>query len=426
VGFGPAQTGFFAGPIQLKNFFYFFSGLVTVVSRSPLDNWDITKTRRHHKASISTIFSRRNIMNQYYFAYGSNLNGTDWERWCERNNFPTGLLEPVGHSVYLPDYQLSFSHYSTSRSGGTLNVHPEIGSVVQGELFRVVDPRGWEALDRKEGAPHCYQRQTVQVLDTQQGCHAVQTYIKPIEGQRKHYEPTEEYLSIVLEGMRKFFIPSVNVRQLVDREKYGQPRPLDSLFVYGTLMRNEQRFFALGDQIYCALLAEAPGSLYDLGSYPGLVSPSGPDEWVQGDFIRIENIATILPQLDSIEGFRGFGERGSLFSRRLADVHVGDGRGRLAWVYVKEGTPEGRLIRKGCWRRHQNVRSHFLESLGMIHASGRTDIIDKIFAREWASMDDPRVDLPREITELGRALMRGRISERRLAQASGIWTAACF
>lgn len=321
-------------------------------------------------------------MNQYYFAYGSNLNGADWDRWCERNNFPTGLLEPVGHSVYLPDYRLSFSHYSSSRGGGALNVHPEVGSVVQGQLFRVVDPRGWEALDRKEGAPFCYQRQTVQVLDTQRGCQTVQTYIKPIEGQPEHYEPTEEYLSIVLEGMKKFFIPTVNVQQLVDPEKYGQPRPLDSLFVYGTLMRNEQRFFALGDQIYCALLAEVPGNLYDLGSYPGLVNPSGPDEWVQGDFFRITNLATILPQLDWIEGFRGFGERGSLFSRRLVDVHVGDGKVRLAWVYVKEGTPEGRLIRKGCWRRHQNVRTRFLESLGMIHASGRTDIIDKIFARE--------------------------------------------
>lgn len=144
-----------------------------------------------------------------------------------------------------------------------------------------------------------------------------------------------------------------------------------------------------------------------------------------GEFIRLENMEEILTRLDQIEGFDGYGQSGSLFSRRLTDVHVGEGRVRTAWTYVKEPPQFGEVIASGCWREHHGVRERFLETLGMVHATGKIDIIDVLFSWEWTPKSDPRKKFPRNVGQLGRALIDETISERRLAKASGIWAACC-
>ena len=56
-----------------------------------------------------------------YFAYGSNLNETDLDRYCLERALPPIGLESVGLG-FLPDRRLAFTHRSSSRGGGVLDV----------------------------------------------------------------------------------------------------------------------------------------------------------------------------------------------------------------------------------------------------------------------------------------------------------------
>ena len=50
-----------------------------------------------------------------HFGYGSNLNWSDWKKWCnERNKDPNSLKAEPGTFV-LPDYELEF-HFSLQYS----------------------------------------------------------------------------------------------------------------------------------------------------------------------------------------------------------------------------------------------------------------------------------------------------------------------
>ncbi|MDB4671783.1 gamma-glutamylcyclotransferase [Pirellulaceae bacterium] len=125
---------------------------------------------------------------------------------------------------------MSFSHFSRSLNGGALNIVSAVGKGVEGILFGVSDALGWEALDRKEGAPRCYRRQSFFVLDEEGGKIKSETYLLPLDRVKPFQVPNPEYVDIVARGLKHF----------------------------------------------------------DLGSYPGLLSAIHHDEEVAGEFIRIE------------------------------------------------------------------------------------------------------------------------------------------
>lgn len=138
----------------------------------------------------------------YYFAYGSNLNLCDFERYCRERGFGIDLMTPVGTAM-LDDHVLEFSHYSKARGGGALNLTKRNGSAVDGVLFRVPTSDGWSALDRKEGAPHRYERTYVEInLSDGQRVRAV-TYIvhRPL---KPFFAPTDDYVSVVAAGLKQF------------------------------------------------------------------------------------------------------------------------------------------------------------------------------------------------------------------------------
>ena len=60
-----------------------------------------------------------------YFAYGSNLNGKDWDSFISRNNLKSDSIIARPGIFFLPDHELNFSAYSSTRKGGVLDV--EIG-----------------------------------------------------------------------------------------------------------------------------------------------------------------------------------------------------------------------------------------------------------------------------------------------------------
>src|ERR1700678_2475960 len=134
---------------------------------------------------------------QYYFAYGSNLNGNDWENFCRDEEFAKGLLRPVA-TGYVADHHLAFTHRSERRKGGTLDILPRIGHVVSGVIFEVLEG-GWIALDKKEGAPHSYARCSATAFDERGGEIPVMTY--RVVDAKQFVQPSEKYLKVVRDGM---------------------------------------------------------------------------------------------------------------------------------------------------------------------------------------------------------------------------------
>lgn len=129
---------------------------------------------------------------------------------------------------------------------------------------------------------------------------------------------------------------------------------LDYLFVYGTLRPAFPHHLAqyLAAQAQYLGPARAPGRLYDLGPYPGLVSPSGPDDWVQGDLYRLSQSADLLEVLDRYEGCPTGQETDSLFCRQPWEVVRPQGERLRAWVYVYVGPLEqARRIPSGDYLR---------------------------------------------------------------------------
>ncbi len=72
-----------------------------------------------------------------YFAYGSNLNQEDLNKWCRQRNRPLiDLKSKSPRTCILRDYRLDFNYYSPSRGGGAANIEPSLGEHVEGVLSK--------------------------------------------------------------------------------------------------------------------------------------------------------------------------------------------------------------------------------------------------------------------------------------------------
>ncbi len=273
-----------------------------------------------------------------YFGYGSNLHQEDLQRWAAgRGREWTGRF--LGRAE-LPDHQLNFHYYSSSRSGGALNIAHRLGSLLVGGLFEVSDD-DLELLDRKEGAPRCYRRKTIRVWWEGQWTEAITYEVTP-EYEREFCPPTPEYLQIVQQAYEQLGIPA----EALHLAAQAMHQPCCGLFVYGTLLREEPLHACLSPwKASCCLPAEVQGELYDLGWYPGLKA-SNRSERVRGEFLSFPDIDQVLARLDEVEG------HGHLYERRVVAVTLGDGSQRQGWTYFYLGTVH-RRIESGDWRRHR-------------------------------------------------------------------------
>lgn len=155
----------------------------------------------------------------------------------------------------------------------------------------------------------------------------------------------------------------------------------------------------------------------------------GSEQLVQGEFICLNEAKTALRTLDEIEGFRGYGQDGSLYFRTLHRVHVGDHRFRRAWAYqLADLRPDRKLIPSGDWREHLGRREEFLLRLAQIHTLTR-QLKDAapIAATDQGVLGEQlhRESQPSNPHVVYENLIKHRISERSLAQHSKNWTAGC-
>lgn len=108
------------------------------------------------------------------------------------------------------------------------------------------------------------------------------------------------------------------------------------LFVYGALRRSTgtegtrslnamSRFVASG---------RSRGSLFHLGSYPGMTVGPSDDSWVSGEVYRLNDPSSALPVLDAYEGCSPAEPSPHEFERRPVNVLLDDGQLVRAWAYV--------------------------------------------------------------------------------------------
>lgn len=368
-------------------------------------------------------------MSIQYFAYGSNLNAEDLRAWCEQKSKAVPHLKVVGPAV-LPDYELRFGRHSHGRKDGVLDVWPARGYEVPGVLFEVSDGDLF-VLDRKEGHPNAYQRQTVLVRKPDgSAVHAI-TYVGLVEDREPFERPDSKYLDVVRQGWRAhgLAVEVLNAAAGIgdDRDSDSPPRTspvCSSLFVYGTLLRGESRAHLLRDLRPSSwLLAETRGEIVDCGDYPGLVTTNS-DCRLLGELVVFdeEAIEAALDVLDEVEGYEGFGRPGNWFERRLIDVHVGDGRIREAWAYfLAKPIPEHARIPENDWRALRGRRAQFIADLARKHVDGLSveRVMADVTSRPWT--EDERLLAIHDAVDLARALTDGVLDERRLAQATGRW-----
>jgi gamma-glutamylcyclotransferase (GGCT)/AIG2-like uncharacterized protein YtfP len=296
-----------------------------------------------------------------------------------------------------------------------LNIRPHKGGLVEGYLFEV-SQQGWEALDKKEGHPRFYRRETVTVLDQYGAEIQAMTYRVVPEKREDFVEPNEAYLAICRRGRERFELSTDGLDLAAEN---GSAVGCSAVFVYGTLMRGEIRASTWADQaVTFVSMAEAQGHLVDHDNYPGFIPAIGAsDQLVQGEFLMFENVSEVLARLDRIEGFRGFGVRGSLFRRTFITVAVG-GRIRSAWTYATCQTAAS-VIASGNWRESRSSRTDAFRRTVAGYISAKKDFLASLVhapASPFSNLydEEPRFD------QVLNDLLSGRIDERSLALAAQV------
>lgn len=142
-----------------------------------------------------------------YIAYGSNLN---LERMAHR--CPTA--RPVG-KVELNDYQLLFRG---GRGGSVATVEPIKGKSVPCLLWEIT-PTDEAALDRYEGYPYLYRKETIKAKFGKEDIEAM-IYIMN-EGYHLN-SPSLYYYSIILDGYKSADFDTNILKQAVEGSKENE------------------------------------------------------------------------------------------------------------------------------------------------------------------------------------------------------------
>ena len=127
----------------------------------------------------------------YYFAYGSNMNHEQMSKRCPGSKFIK--------KTCLAGYKFVYDGYSSTWDGAVANIVRDANGKVWGGLFEI-DERDLEALNRYEGYPHVYARETLRVRDETDNIYEALAYLrKEPQGIGK---PSSEYRDTVIRGAK--------------------------------------------------------------------------------------------------------------------------------------------------------------------------------------------------------------------------------
>ena len=160
-----------------------------------------------------------------YFAYGSNINLDQMAYRCPE-------AEVVG-PVTLDDYVLLFR--GRRAGNGVATIAPQEGEQVQGLLWRIT-PGCEQALNRYEGYPSLYTKETLTVRDRQGNSFQVMAYIMS-ERYREPAIPSSFYYNGIRDGLRQNGMPTAPLRQAwerVNREVHARTAHMNRLYAEHT------------------------------------------------------------------------------------------------------------------------------------------------------------------------------------------------
>jgi gamma-glutamylcyclotransferase (GGCT)/AIG2-like uncharacterized protein YtfP len=107
------------------------------------------------------------------------------------------------------------------------------------------------------------------------------------------------------------------------------------LFVYGTLRRTHAAPEATTLMRDLEFVSEAstPGTIFDLGNYPGAIFDPESTTEVRGEVYRLPVNPDVLKKLDEYEEFNRRSPRQSLFLREAVVVRTTEGKKLSCWAY---------------------------------------------------------------------------------------------
>jgi gamma-glutamylcyclotransferase (GGCT)/AIG2-like uncharacterized protein YtfP len=286
-------------------------------------------------------------MSILYFAYGSNLNLKDLREYEKRNgiNAKKSFVDSINISdgiFFLPDYQLQFPVYSKGREGGVLDVTTNVGHVVAGKLFEVDN---WNLLDMKEGSPNFYKRIAITVIDENGKTFDAFTYVVNSKNKKEYEKPNQNYVKIVSEGYEEFGISEKfpwAYENLISASENKKCKMVDSMFVYGTLRKQECREKIMNEISLDSKNITIKAKMYDIGAFPAITLEEG---IVYGEIHKIKEEPNSFETLDCVEGFTEY-DKSSLYHRILINSSQG-----ICWTYVwNDSTENYKIIQNGNWR----------------------------------------------------------------------------
>jgi len=160
--------------------------------------------------AVSKIREPRKERIVWYFAYGSNMNKKDLDRWCTKKKYsPIKLISPV--KATLTDHKLCFTHYSSKRKGGVADIIICEGEKVEGILCQITED-DLDKIEEKEGAPNVYRRKIVNVVLGKGITQCATTY----EVCRKEgvFLPSRKYMDTIIKGARTYHLSTNYISKL--------------------------------------------------------------------------------------------------------------------------------------------------------------------------------------------------------------------
>ncbi len=160
----------------------------------------------------------------WYFAYGSNLNQADLDRWCGNRPVPRlKLNQKTWQRATLEGCKLVFDCYSTSRGCEAANVRPAPANHVRGVAFEVSQEE-LEIIAQKENTPRTYVQDDVDVTLEDESKVPAKTFVCRPGTEQHAGRPSPEYLALIIEGATEYGLDQewINkLKQLPTQTKEG-------------------------------------------------------------------------------------------------------------------------------------------------------------------------------------------------------------
>ena len=149
-----------------------------------------------------------------YFAYGSNMDKEDLDKWCEKKNYP--IITPKSIvPAKLVGYRLAFNYSSSIRNCGAANIMEVKNGEVYGLLVEI-DNDELQIIREKEGCPNCYKeiRIFIDNLEGQRMGEAITYKVAKNKESNCHEPPSKYYLGLIISNAIKYHFPSFYIEAL--------------------------------------------------------------------------------------------------------------------------------------------------------------------------------------------------------------------